>query len=58
MSLSLPLNKNIIKFVVISPTRELCNQTYSVINKLLKALPDKSKSDLYLKYIRCATGGN
>ena len=41
LSLSLPLNKNLVKFVVISPTRELCNQTYSVIHKLIKAIPDQ-----------------
>jgi superfamily II DNA/RNA helicase len=43
---------------LISPTRELCQQTYSVLLKLLRALPDQKKVSNYEKYCHCVTGGN
>lgn len=58
LSLSVPFPKSLIKFMVLSPTRELCQQTYSVAKKLLESLPDKDRGKLYLSYLKCATGGN
>lgn len=58
LSLNLPMPRITVKYVVISPTRELCQQTYSVAKKLLENMPDKKKIQQYLQHIKCATGGN
>jgi superfamily II DNA/RNA helicase len=58
LGLTLPLPKTAVKFMVLSPTRELSQQTYGVLKKLLDHLPDKIRATQYLSYVKCATGGN
>lgn len=35
LELTIPLPKTLIKFLILSPTRELCQQTFAVVKKLL-----------------------
>ncbi len=44
--------------MILSPTRELCQQTYAVIKKVLENIPDKNRGRLYLAHVKCVTGGN
>jgi superfamily II DNA/RNA helicase len=47
-----------IQYLLISPTRELCQQSYNVLLKLLNKLPDKERSIQAQRYCYCATGGS
>ena len=58
LSMSIPFNKTFIKYLVLNPTRELCQQTYAVLKKILNNLPDKRRAQEYLSCVKCVTGGN
>lgn len=47
-----------VKFLLVSPTRELCQQSYSTLVRLLDHLPSNERSEMYKKYCHCATGGS
>ncbi len=46
-----------IKFLLISPTRQLCQQSYFTLQRLLDHLPNQERRQAYKKYCLCATGG-